>query len=167
MFFHFILFLNFPFTQSKPSPKSTSIKCVKCQTFDIWHIKTKNPFTTDVLNAKKFSMDEQYHSKFKMVQTQTLNQKNNFLLFFSLLSIIYLTFSLSSHISVSLPSTSTFLSTILSPLSLSQPLSLSLSPSLTSRQSSHIANLAMVSSLLKATHLAMVSLTFYMFLDFN
>ena len=71
-------------------------------------------------------MDEQYHSKFKMVQTQTLNQKNNFLLFFSLLSIIYLTFSLSSHISVSLPSTSTFLSTILSPLSLSQPLSLSL-----------------------------------------
>ena len=114
-------------------------------------------------------MNEQYHSKFETVRTQMLNQKNKFLLFFSLLLIMYLTFSLSSDISVSLLFASTFLSTLLSPLSLSQPLSLSLSlsSSLTSRKSLPTANLAMVSALLKATHLATVSLALYMFLDFN
>ena len=80
---------------------------------------------SQLLNAKKFSMNEQYHFKFETVRTQMLNQKKKNLLFFSLLSIMYLIFSLSSHISVSLPSASTFLSTLLSPLSLSQPLSLS------------------------------------------
>ena len=123
---------------------------------------------SQLLNAKKFSMNEQYHFKFETVRTQMLNQKKKKkLLFFSLLSIMYLIFSLSSHISVSLPFASTFLSTLLSPLSLSQPLSLSLSSSLTSRQSLPTTNLAMVSASLKATHLATVSLALYMFLDFN
>ena len=35
-------------------------------------------------------MNEQYHSKFETVRTQMLNQKNKFLLFFSLLSHICL-----------------------------------------------------------------------------
>ena len=45
---------------------------------------TKKSLTSDVLNAKKFGMDEQYHSKFRT------NAKFSLIFFFSLLSHIYL-----------------------------------------------------------------------------
>ena len=45
---------------------------------------TKKSLTSDVLNAKKFGMDEQYHSKFRA------NAKFSLIFFFSLLSHIYL-----------------------------------------------------------------------------
>ena len=102
-------------------------------------------------------MNEQYHSKFETVRTQMLNQKNKFLLFFSLLSHICL-----SPVCLYLP-----LNSSLSSLPISASLSLSLSSSLTSRKSLPTANLAMVSTLLKTTHLATVSLALYMFIDFN
>ena len=45
---------------------------------------TKKSLTSDVLNAKKFGIDEQYHSKFRT------NAKFSLIFFFSLLSHIYL-----------------------------------------------------------------------------
>ena len=63
---------------------------------------TKTSLTSDVLNAKKFGMDEQYHSKFKT------NAKFSLIFFFSLLSHINLitpvclTHSLNPSLSLSL-----------------------------------------------------------------
>ena len=63
---------------------------------------TKTSLTLDVLNAKKFGVDEQYHSKFKT------NAKFSLIFFFSLLSHINLitpvclTHSLNPSLSLSL-----------------------------------------------------------------
>ena len=64
---------------------------------------TKKHLPTGVVNAKTFGTSEQYRSKYGTIWTQMPNQANNILYnFFSLLSIFYSTFSLSSHKFVSL-----------------------------------------------------------------
>ena len=57
---------------------------------------------SQLLNAKKFSMNEQYHFKFETVRTQMLNQKKKkFIIFLSPLNYVFDFFSLLSHICLS------------------------------------------------------------------
>ena len=85
---------------------------------------------SQLLNAKKFSMNEQYHFKFETVRTQMLNQKKK-IYYFSLSSQLCIWFFLSplTYLSLShLPLPSFQLFSLLSPyLSLSLSLTLFLS----------------------------------------
>ena len=83
--------------------KSILIRCVKCQILAFDTPNTKIWASWGVSNAKDFGILLQYHLKYETVWTQMPNQTTNFLFnLFSLLSIFYSTFSLSSHRFVSL-----------------------------------------------------------------
>ena len=74
---------------------------------------TKKSLTLDVLNAKNFSIDEQYRSKFEMIWTQMLKKKK-FILFlshlthFSSLSVPCIFHSASHSLTLSLSSSNSY-----------------------------------------------------------
>ena len=77
--------------------------CQMPNIWHIWHINHKNRPSSALPNLKKFETRLQYRLKYETVRTQMPFPKNNFLFnIFSLLSIFYSTFSLSSHWFVSL-----------------------------------------------------------------
>ena len=59
-------------SRSRPKIKSISIRCAKCQIFDIW--RTKHQKTSHMRCFKIFGIDEQYCSKFRMMRIKILKK---------------------------------------------------------------------------------------------
>ena len=91
-------------SRSRPKIKSISIRCVKCQIFDIW--RTKHQKTSYMRCFKIFGIDEQYCSKFRMIRIKML--KKTIIHFLSplydffLLSLSFFFLNLLSSITLSL-----------------------------------------------------------------
>ena len=90
-------------------------------------LNTKKPFSSGVLNAKIFSMSEQYNLKYGRIRTRMVKV---LLVFYSLLSLLshhFIPFFLSSHSSLDIPINSSlllslfFLLTVVASLSSFQP----------------------------------------------
>ena len=115
-------------SRSRPKIKSISIRCAKCQIFDIW--RTKHQKTSHMRCFKIFGIDEQYCSKFRMIRIKML--KKTIIHFLSplydffLLSLSFFFLNLLSSITHSLSFFSYLLLSSL-PLSFFFPITLSLS----------------------------------------
>ena len=115
-------------SRSRPKIKSISIRCVKCQIFDIW--RTKHQKTSHMRCFKIFGIDEQYCSKFRMIRIKML--KKTIIHFLSplydffLLSLSFFFLNLLSSITLSFFFFSCLLLSSL-PLSFFFPITLSLS----------------------------------------
>ena len=118
-------------SRSRPKIKSISIRCVKCQIFDIW--RTKHQKTSHMRCFKIFGIDEQYCSKFRMIRIKML--KKTIIHFLSplydffLLSLSFFFLNLLSSITLSFFFFFSCLLLSSLPLSFFFPITLSLSPS--------------------------------------